>query len=70
VIEGVENQQVMDYAASLGCDEAQGYFITRPLPGHDLPSFIKTWQWRKNAMPRKAPDTMIAEPQTTNDQSA
>jgi EAL domain-containing protein (putative c-di-GMP-specific phosphodiesterase class I) len=31
--EGVEDQETLDYLNSLGCDLAQGYFISRPLPG-------------------------------------
>ncbi|HVI87954.1 MAG TPA: EAL domain-containing response regulator [Dongiaceae bacterium] len=70
VIEGAEDQQAMDFAATLGCQEAQGYFISKPLAGNDIPSFIKIWQWRKNAMPRKAAEVVPAEPQAAVDQSA
>jgi EAL domain-containing protein (putative c-di-GMP-specific phosphodiesterase class I) len=70
VVEGVENQQAMELAATLGCDEAQGYFISKPVAGNDIPPFIKTWQWRKNAMPRRAAETMTGESETAGDQSA
>jgi len=30
--EGVEDQGALDYLASIGCDHAQGYFISRALP--------------------------------------
>ena len=70
VIEGAGDQQAMDFAATLGCQEAQGYFISKPLAGNDIPFFIKTWQWRKNAMPRKAAEVAIVEPQAAVDQSA
>ena len=32
VAEGVEDQRSMDILASLGCDTAQGYLVSRPLP--------------------------------------
>lgn len=35
--EGVETQSVLDLLVELGCDQAQGYFIARPMPGADLP---------------------------------
>lgn len=34
--EGVETQSVLDLLVELGCDQAQGYFIARPMPGADL----------------------------------
>ena len=33
--EGVEEAATLDYITSVGCDFAQGYFISEPLPGHD-----------------------------------
>ncbi len=28
----------------LGCDLAQGYFIGRPMPGEDFPTFVREWR--------------------------
>lgn len=50
VIEGVEDQDALRYAARLGCNDAQGYFIARPMPGADIPGFLKTWAWRKDPL--------------------
>jgi len=36
VAEGVETQAAWDILAELGCDAAQGYLITRPLPARQL----------------------------------
>lgn len=36
VAEGVENQETMDKLSSLGCDAAQGYYISRPISGPEL----------------------------------
>lgn len=39
--EGVEDQDALDYLRTLGCDEAQGYFIARPLPPSDLDAWVR-----------------------------
>jgi diguanylate cyclase (GGDEF)-like protein len=36
VAEGVEDQIVLDRLTILGCDQAQGYYLSRPIPGDDL----------------------------------
>lgn len=41
--EGVETQSALDYLREVGCDKAQGYFISRPIPGVDFLSFVKGW---------------------------
>lgn len=37
VAEGVEDRETMDLLVKMGCDEAQGYYFSRPLPPADLP---------------------------------
>jgi len=32
--------EVMDKLISLGCDQAQGYFISRPISGGDLTGWL------------------------------
>ena len=32
VAEGVEDRETFDRLADFGCDEAQGYYISRPMP--------------------------------------
>ena len=44
VAEGVETKEQWDLVAAFGCDIAQGYFIAKPMPGPDLPAWIKTWK--------------------------
>ncbi|MBX3702643.1 MAG: EAL domain-containing response regulator [Steroidobacteraceae bacterium] len=46
VAEGVENAEDWRYLREHGCDLAQGYFIGRPMPGSDLPRWLKTWDAR------------------------
>jgi EAL domain-containing protein (putative c-di-GMP-specific phosphodiesterase class I) len=43
VAEGVEDQADWDFVRNRGCDIAQGYFISKPMPGAELPEWIKTW---------------------------
>ncbi|MFZ6757367.1 EAL domain-containing protein [Undibacterium sp. Ji50W] len=44
VAEGVENAEVMALLKELGCDQAQGYFISKPMPSTDLPAWLEKWQ--------------------------
>jgi diguanylate cyclase (GGDEF)-like protein len=43
VAEGVENAEVWRRLAAMGCDEAQGFFMCRPLPADELPGFGQRW---------------------------
>jgi diguanylate cyclase (GGDEF)-like protein len=45
VAEGVEDQEVMEVLRKLGCDLAQGYAISRPLPAETLATWIATCEW-------------------------
>jgi diguanylate cyclase (GGDEF)-like protein len=40
VAEGVENDRLLRRLAELGCDVAQGYCISRPLPAHTLTTWL------------------------------
>jgi len=40
IAEGVEEQSHVEFLKSIGCDEIQGYWYSRPLVGDDLISFI------------------------------
>jgi EAL domain-containing protein (putative c-di-GMP-specific phosphodiesterase class I) len=44
VAEGVETQEDWDLVAALGCDLAQGYFIAKPMPGNEIPTWLKAWR--------------------------
>ncbi|RDH89700.1 MAG: hypothetical protein DIZ77_15195 [endosymbiont of Seepiophila jonesi] len=41
VAEGIENQETWDLLSDLGCDVAQGYFIAKPMPGGQLPDWVR-----------------------------
>jgi diguanylate cyclase (GGDEF)-like protein len=45
VAEGIEDQPTWDLLAQLGCDTAQGYFISRPLPIGDLDRWVDESGW-------------------------
>ncbi|UCE76249.1 MAG: EAL domain-containing protein [Gammaproteobacteria bacterium] len=40
VAEGIETQEAVELLAGLGCDLAQGYFISRPLPGDQFETWL------------------------------
>jgi diguanylate cyclase (GGDEF)-like protein len=44
VAEGVESAEVWQRLADLGCDEIQGYVLTRPLPPDDLGAWLDGWR--------------------------
>lgn len=44
VAEGVEDVADWAHVKQSGCDEAQGYFIARPMPGDALPAWVKAWR--------------------------
>lgn len=46
VAEGVENQEMYDFLASMGCDEAQGYFISRPQACEPLKDWFAVSSWK------------------------
>jgi EAL domain-containing protein (putative c-di-GMP-specific phosphodiesterase class I) len=44
VAEGVEDRQSLDKLRELGCDYAQGYYISRPLPREEFEAWIASWR--------------------------
>jgi len=44
VAEGIESEAVWRLLAELGCDQGQGYFMSRPIPGDQLAAWLETWQ--------------------------
>lgn len=41
IAEGIETQEQLDYIKNLGCDEAQGYFFAKPMPGPQLEAYLR-----------------------------
>jgi EAL domain-containing protein (putative c-di-GMP-specific phosphodiesterase class I) len=44
VAEGVEDTETLSYLRHLGCDQAQGYLMSRPLPAPMVPAWLAAWQ--------------------------
>ncbi|MDJ0880548.1 MAG: EAL domain-containing protein [Gammaproteobacteria bacterium] len=42
IIEGVENEQQLDYISSIGCNIVQGFLLGRPLPANEISDLINT----------------------------
>ncbi len=51
VAEGVEDQQSCDQLTALGCDEIQGYLVSRPLPPEGLAAWLTTSPWAAPGQP-------------------
>jgi len=45
VAEGVENVETLTLLRELGCDLAQGYYLSRPLPAAALEQWARTAPW-------------------------
>lgn len=43
VAEGVEEREDWDLLRSAGCDMVQGYFVARPMPGHEVDGWLAAW---------------------------
>jgi diguanylate cyclase (GGDEF)-like protein/PAS domain S-box-containing protein len=46
VAEGVEDQWTLDLLSSFGCDQAQGYYIARPMPAAAFAGWVGGSPWR------------------------
>jgi len=60
VAEGIENAQTLKLLATLKCDEAQGYFIAKPMPTEDFALWAQQWQPPQEATPA-GQDSAFAE---------
>jgi len=43
IVEGVETLDEWQRVEALGCEVVQGYFVSRPLPGADIPAWVEQW---------------------------
>ena len=41
VIEGVETQSQLDFLRSIGCQDIQGYYFSKPLPHQDFKELLQ-----------------------------
>jgi diguanylate cyclase (GGDEF)-like protein len=51
VAEGVENEEVWHKLTTLGCDSAQGYYISPPLPPESVPHWLTESSWKTADQP-------------------
>jgi diguanylate cyclase (GGDEF)-like protein/PAS domain S-box-containing protein len=51
VAEGVETQEVLDRLTEMGCDAAQGYYMSRPLPADELTRWLTESPWGLKSSP-------------------
>ncbi|WP_342641814.1 EAL domain-containing response regulator [Rhodoligotrophos ferricapiens] len=50
VAEGVETSKILNFLSEVGCEQAQGYFITVPLAAEAFENFVRRWTNRKPAL--------------------
>ena len=43
VAEGIESEVVWNLLAGMGCNQGQGYFMSRPIPAEQLPMWMGKW---------------------------
>ncbi len=58
VAEGVETREAWDQLAALHCDIAQGYYLSRPIPAHELTRWLALRELDRPASPERSPTTM------------
>jgi EAL domain-containing protein (putative c-di-GMP-specific phosphodiesterase class I) len=47
VAEGVEDRADWNFLRQRGCDLAQGYFISKPMPATDFLAWLADWEVRR-----------------------
>ena len=63
VAEGIEDVETLDLLGDLGCDLAQGYFISRPPPPVDS----RSWRLTPRNSPAPSPSGAVHAPATSKD---
>jgi diguanylate cyclase (GGDEF)-like protein len=54
IAEGVESPEIWNRLAKLGCDAAQGYYMSRPKPAEELDRWFADSPWGIKKCPKKA----------------
>ena len=57
VAEGVETRAAWDQLAALHCDIAQGYFLSRPIPAHEITRWLALRELDRPGSPESSPAT-------------
>jgi EAL domain-containing protein (putative c-di-GMP-specific phosphodiesterase class I) len=51
----VENLAIWRVLQSMGCDLAQGYFVSRPLPADQFETWARDWPSRRDSLLNPGP---------------
>ena len=62
VAEGVEDRATMDLLNEYGCDEAQGYFFSRPMSGGEVVPWLEASAFGSARSPADGPARALARP--------
>lgn len=54
VAEGVENKETLERLRRMGCDQIQGYYLSRPLPADEITAWFAHSNWGLSALPNAA----------------
>lgn len=57
IAEGAEDRDDWAFLQHSACDEVQGYFVARPMPGDEVPGWALTWARRHAALAAEIPPT-------------
>jgi EAL domain-containing protein (putative c-di-GMP-specific phosphodiesterase class I) len=60
--EGVESEGVLDRLRLLGCDLAQGYLISKPIPAEALEKWFRESRWAHGAVGSSPVAATVNEP--------
>ncbi len=55
VAEGVEDEATANHLALSGCDASQGYYYARPLPSHDLETWLDQHELKRQSLLASSP---------------
>ena len=55
VVEGVEDEEVLDFVKAAGCDEVQGYFFGRPMSPGDFRAWNRAFPQKTEPVPALVP---------------
>ena len=66
VAEGVETQEALDHLAQIGCEEAQGYFLQRPVPAAQLSDWVSAWMAVEDGRRAASPNAPLFGPHPAN----
>jgi diguanylate cyclase (GGDEF)-like protein len=61
VAEGIESEAVWRLLADLGCDQGQGYFMSRPIPADQMISWLEKWRAPVTVAPADEADVSYAK---------